>query len=375
MLRPHSGHTNLNLANVHLRRALDALNTLGLQPPGAYLRDPDLAAGDLTPPTETPFPAASTLQPGEQVCIAPTVRHLHGHWSTQTTPTHFTTHQTQQTDIMITPPNFDEEQQTTPRLDNCHTPTQTDVHAIVRYPSFTAPKAVTAGSIPTSPSTPPETAANPPNITSAANKQPNPDHWQYAELIPGPAVDNPPPPALASDYTGPIGGTPRRARSKTPLRSTTPPCTRFTHGRHSDPRCGSPVAKSSSATFLPPQQPAQPSAVAFGQPKRPPPPLPQQQPTPPTVQATTPPPNWWPTTPPPTQAPHSCPPPQAFYGQVTHPWPAYYQPQQPRSRQTQPYQPPTADAVHTSARLVRRQWQTPSGRAAAVLPRGRSLAG
>ena len=104
-------------------------------------------------------------------------------------------------------------------------------------------------------------------ITSAANKQPNPEHWQYAELIPGPAVDNPPPPALASDFTDPIGG----ARSKTPPRSTTPQRTRFTQGRRSDPRYGS-VPKSSS--FLPPQQPTQPSAAAFGQPKRPPPPLP-----------------------------------------------------------------------------------------------------
>ena len=36
-------HTNLNLANVHLQRALDALDHLGRQPPSAYLRNPDLA--------------------------------------------------------------------------------------------------------------------------------------------------------------------------------------------------------------------------------------------------------------------------------------------------------------------------------------------
>ena len=89
--------------------------------------------------------------------------------------------------------------------------------------------------------------------------------------------ENPPPPALPSDFTAPIGGTPRRARSKTPPRSSTPQRTRFTQGCHPDPRYGSPVPQSRSTTFLPPQQPTQPSPAAFGQPKRPPPPLPQQQ--------------------------------------------------------------------------------------------------
>ena len=154
---------------------------LGRHPPGAYLRDPDLAAGDRTSPTEATFPTSSTLQPGEPVQVPPAVRHhlptfppqtlVLPHTSTQTTPTHFTTNQIQQTDFEITPLLFHEEQQTTPRPDTCHTPTQTDIHAIVRYPSFAAPKAVTAGSIPTSPSTPPEPTAAPPN-TSAANKQP-----------------------------------------------------------------------------------------------------------------------------------------------------------------------------------------------------------
>ena len=34
-------NTNLNLANVHLRRALDALDAMGRRPPHVYLRDPD----------------------------------------------------------------------------------------------------------------------------------------------------------------------------------------------------------------------------------------------------------------------------------------------------------------------------------------------
>ena len=40
---------------------------------------------------------------------------------------------------------------------------------------------------------------------------------------------------------------------KTPLRSTTPQRTRFTQGRHSDPRYGSPRPQSRSAASLPPQ--------------------------------------------------------------------------------------------------------------------------
>ena len=56
-------NTNLHLANVHLRRALDALDALGRHPPHIYLRDPH--AGDDDPPATTsaepPFPTTSTL--------------------------------------------------------------------------------------------------------------------------------------------------------------------------------------------------------------------------------------------------------------------------------------------------------------------------
>ena len=113
----HHYNTNLNLANVHLRRALDALDYLGRHPPSLYLRNPDAEADDHPIPatTEAPFPTPSGLQP---VHLPPTIRHLPTlsartlvlqHHSTQTTPTHFTTHRTQQTDIMIDPPTFHEE--------------------------------------------------------------------------------------------------------------------------------------------------------------------------------------------------------------------------------------------------------------------------
>ena len=243
-------HTNLNLANVHLRRALDALELLGRQP-GAYLRDPDLAAGDLTPPTEAPFPAASGLQPGEPVQVPPAVRHhlptlptralVLQNTSTQTTPMHFTTHQTQQTDIVITPPLS---------MRNSRPPHAQTVATLPPKPTSTLLSA-TPHSRPAKPSQraalrhhlspqtslplPPQPTATPPNITSAANKQPNPDHWQYAELM-----ENPPPPALPSVFTAPIGGTPRRApkrrhglpprnehashKTATLIRAVDPPC-------------------------------------------------------------------------------------------------------------------------------------------------------
>ena len=246
------------------------------------------------------------------------------HEAQQTTPRPETCHTSTQTDSVLTPPTFHEAQQTTPRPDNCHTYTQTDIHAIIRYPSFAAPK--TAPQATTSPqqSTPPQSTAAPPTtatITSAANKQPNPDQWLYAELIPTPTVDNPPSPALPSDFTAPIGGTPHRARSKTPPRSTTPQRARFTQGRHSDPRHGSPVPQPRSTAFIPAQQSMHPPPTTFGQPKRPPPPLPQQQPASTSH-------NWYPTTPPPVQAPYPCTAPPATYNPTTHPWPAPYQPQQ-----------------------------------------------
>ena len=108
----HHYNTNLNLANVHLRRALDALDYLGRHPPSVYLLNPDLETEDHPIPatTEAPFPTPSGLQPGEPVQLPPTVRHhlptlstrtlVLQHNSTQTTPTHFTTHRTQQTDII-----------------------------------------------------------------------------------------------------------------------------------------------------------------------------------------------------------------------------------------------------------------------------------
>ena len=48
--RAHHYNTNLNLANVHLRRALDALDYLGRHPPSVYLRNPDAETDDHPPP-------------------------------------------------------------------------------------------------------------------------------------------------------------------------------------------------------------------------------------------------------------------------------------------------------------------------------------
>ena len=160
-------NTNLNLANVHLRRALDALDSMGRHPPRNYLRNPDTGNDDPPAPTTTepPFPTPSTLSPGQPVSLPPAIRHylptfqpgtlVFQHTSTQTTPTHFTAQATQQTDIIIGPPMIHEEQQTSPRPDLCHidsepqqtTSIQTDIHAIVRYPAFATPN---AASIPTS---------------------------------------------------------------------------------------------------------------------------------------------------------------------------------------------------------------------------------
>ena len=116
------------------------------------------------------------------------------------------------------------------------------------------------------------------SITSALNKQPNPerstDHWVHADLIPTPTVDRPPAPAQSSDFATPVGGTPQQPRSKTPPRSGAPRRNRFTQERPTDPRHGSPVPHSRSTTTPPPFQPFQQQPPPFVQPKRPPPPLP-----------------------------------------------------------------------------------------------------
>ena len=50
-------NTNLNLANVHLRRALDALDSMGRHPPRMYLRNPDTGNDDPpAPPLSLHFP-------------------------------------------------------------------------------------------------------------------------------------------------------------------------------------------------------------------------------------------------------------------------------------------------------------------------------
>ena len=161
--------------------------------------------------------------------------------------------------------------------------------------------------LPTSPThllLPPRPTPPPAAATSLSNKQPNadPTHWQYANFIPTPPVDQIPPRAGPSDFTSPIGGTPRSSRSKTPPRSTTPQRTRFSQGRsatQTDIRRGSPV----------PQPRATASTPFLPQPSHPPP---TQQPPP------------YSTPPPPVQLPYAPPTPSASIPPVAHAWPAPY---------------------------------------------------
>ena len=162
-----------------------------------------------------------------------------------------------------------------------------------------------------------QTAAPPPAATaSLSNKQPNtdPTQWQYANFIPTPPVDQIPLPAGPSDFTSPIGGTPRSSRSKTPPRSTTPQRTRFSQGRsaaQTDIRRGSPV----------PQPRATASTPFLPQPSHPPPT--QQPPAYYAPQMTAPPPASHYTTPPPP-VPYAPPTPSASIPPVAHAWPAPY---------------------------------------------------
>ena len=260
------------------------------------------------------------------------------HSSTQTTPPHSTTHASQQTELIITPPMINEDQQTTPRPDLCdievqtaHEPqhttsSQTDIHAIVRYPGFATPNAAFGATSPADTTPHPTTPISTATITSANNKQPNPerptDHWAHADLIPTPTVDQPPAPAQPSDFVAPVGGTPQRPRSKTPPRSGTPRRTRFSQERPTDPRHGSPAPHPRSTTTPPPVQPFQQQPQPFAQPKRPPPPLPDF------TAPTAPIPYWSPVTSLQFQAPYPSTPPPSAAPPITQPWPAPYAAQQ-----------------------------------------------
>ena len=66
---------HINLATTQLRKALDVLDTLGRRQPSANLLDPTLIPSDFSPLTQPVFPPTSTLQPGEQVHIAPNIQY------------------------------------------------------------------------------------------------------------------------------------------------------------------------------------------------------------------------------------------------------------------------------------------------------------
>ena len=169
-------------------------------------------------------------------------------------------------DNPLTPPGLNQSQQTTPRPDTHHRHVQTDINAIVKYPSFASVLASQEADQPTS-STPttntPHTTS--PNPASAANKQPH-ERWQYVNLIPTPTITIPEHPDTTQAFPSPIGGTPRHKRSKTPPRSATP-----TRTRQPDPRSGSPIPTRTAPHPAPQQHP--PTVQPL--PKRPPPSLPQ----------------------------------------------------------------------------------------------------
>ena len=69
-------NTNLYLANVHLHRALDALDAMGRHPPSIYLRNPDTATTILLhPPSLSLLFPPSTLSPGQPVALPPAIQH------------------------------------------------------------------------------------------------------------------------------------------------------------------------------------------------------------------------------------------------------------------------------------------------------------
>ena len=359
-LQPHLQlYTNsIHQIEVHVRRALTALDALGRHPPRVYIQELDTTLDDDSA-SEILFPTADELVPGRPIRTPPIARHhLPGtstaactmqHASAQTTPT--TSHaQSTQTDFITL--LFHEEQQTTPDPDLgsaatqtdhslSHATAQTDLHSMVLAPAFATPNQHHTPTAPTTTadSTPAQTAAPPPtDATSLSNKQPNADpaHWQYANFIPTPPVDQIPPPAGPADFVSPIGGTPRSSRSKTPPRSTTPHRTRFSQGRsatQTDIRRGSPAPQpraTSSIPFLPqPSQPPPTQPPAYH--------APQMTAAPPASHYTTP--------PPPVQLPHASPTPSASIPPVTHAWPAPYPTPKPAPPSLQIPQPaPQANA-------------------------------
>ena len=71
LLQQYRAH--MNIASAQLRKALDVLDTLGRRPPRAYLLDPTHGSKQPHSIHTASLSANSTLQPGEQVTIAPNI--------------------------------------------------------------------------------------------------------------------------------------------------------------------------------------------------------------------------------------------------------------------------------------------------------------
>ena len=307
-------HNNVQRAQHHTRLALNAIDTLARFPPAAYFTDPNLSTQAPPHPHSQTAPSPSHISPLRFYPI-PTAAH-------RQTTLQDATAQTFEPwvsvlDNPLTPPGFNQSQQTTPRPDTHHRHVQTDIHAIVQLPSFAGILASHDADQPAS-STPTTNIAHTasPNPTSATNKQPH-DRWQYVNLIPTPTVTIPEHPHTTPAFPSPIGGTPRHRRSKTPPRSATP-----TRTRQPDPRTGSPIPSRTA----PPPAPQQYPPTVHPLPKRPPPSLHQAHQLPATSDPLqpVPPATGWPNfqggsfTPTPSAAPPTASTPPA------HPWPAHY---------------------------------------------------
>ena len=124
-LQPHLQlYTNsIHQIEVHVRRALTALDALGRHPPRVYIQELDSTLDDDSA-SEVLFPTADELLPGRAISTPPITRHhISGtstaartlqHASAQTTPT---TSHTQSTQTDTTTLLLHEEQQTTPNPD------------------------------------------------------------------------------------------------------------------------------------------------------------------------------------------------------------------------------------------------------------------
>ena len=114
--------SSIQQIEVHVRRALTALEALGRHPPGVYLQERESTVDDDSA-SEILFPTPDELLPGHTIHLPPITRyHLSGtsptahvlqHTSSQTTPTQFH-NQATQTDTIIETLRLHEEQQTTP---------------------------------------------------------------------------------------------------------------------------------------------------------------------------------------------------------------------------------------------------------------------